>query len=290
MAANKLFVPVSAKPVSFVGHVLVVPAMSVGSVPQLCCDLLLASLKAVRVGFIDDDAIIPWVCRDALLCGPTANLLTLPAEVYTIPETKVAILQLRSSILQSKAKDRFVARLVAWAIEQKFSNILFLTSYPSSLRRDELMNKADPLWFSSVKNDADVAVLQKLGWKELTAVKIPEDALPYVSKNASATSGDEKKEDKKPTLPEPLLQAVKHFAKNTLAKEFCEASLELKFPVLGLGVFASDGNNAPDGIEFATTVLRFLGQSAAALSPDRVKLTPPPSWDFVFGTSMQEDM
>lgn len=55
------------------------PALSIGNVGQLAVDLLVASMKAERVGYLDTPFVLPCVGNDAY--GPVPNgELALPLE------------------------------------------------------------------------------------------------------------------------------------------------------------------------------------------------------------------
>lgn len=55
------------------------PALSIGNVGQLAVDLLVASMKAERVGYLDTPFVVPCVGNDAY--GPVPNgELALPLE------------------------------------------------------------------------------------------------------------------------------------------------------------------------------------------------------------------
>lgn len=51
---------------SFSSWTLVVPAVTVGNVAQLACDLLLLNSKASRVGYLQHDALLDCVGNDPL--------------------------------------------------------------------------------------------------------------------------------------------------------------------------------------------------------------------------------
>lgn len=55
------------------------PALSIGNVGQLAVDLLIASTRAERIGFLDDPNVLPCVGNDAYWPSPQGQL-ALPLE------------------------------------------------------------------------------------------------------------------------------------------------------------------------------------------------------------------
>ena len=61
------------------------PSVSVGNVPQLTVDLILNTLKLERVGWINDDSLLPVVGNDALDFTRPAGYLHTGAEGESKP-------------------------------------------------------------------------------------------------------------------------------------------------------------------------------------------------------------
>lgn len=93
--------------------------MSIGNVPQLASDLIIHTFKLERVGFLDDDSVMPvsGVREDTDLPGTTVpiegniltnrscNVLIIFAEQYTNPRINAG--HVSSNVRpQSKAKDK----------------------------------------------------------------------------------------------------------------------------------------------------------------------------------------
>lgn len=60
---------------SLSGWSLVVPAVTVGNVAQLACDLLLLNTRAQRIGFLRHEALLDCVGNDPLGDGSGAGSL-----------------------------------------------------------------------------------------------------------------------------------------------------------------------------------------------------------------------
>jgi len=60
---KKLFYPIppTAPAPEFKGSTLLIPSVSIGNVPQLTCDLLIATLKLPLVGYLHSSYIYPAV-------------------------------------------------------------------------------------------------------------------------------------------------------------------------------------------------------------------------------------
>lgn len=55
------------------------PALSIGNVGQLAVDLLISSLKAEKIGYLDEPNVLPCVGNDAYSPSPPGKLV-LPLE------------------------------------------------------------------------------------------------------------------------------------------------------------------------------------------------------------------
>ncbi|KAI7758313.1 hypothetical protein M8C21_008831, partial [Ambrosia artemisiifolia] len=78
---------------------LILPALSIGNVGQLAVDLLIASSKADRVGYLDDPNVLPCVGNDAYAPSPQGDL-ALPLEAYESPSSALTFIQQRSPVVK----------------------------------------------------------------------------------------------------------------------------------------------------------------------------------------------
>ncbi|KAI8079586.1 PAC2 family-domain-containing protein [Gilbertella persicaria] len=111
------------------GSTLLLPTVSIGNVPQLTFDLLIHSLKLERVGYIDQDTLMP-------VSGVLENNntgVTVPIEVFQSNDQKWTCIQQRSPTIKGK-RQAFLDQITAFATQ--FSQVVILTSMDASRRLD----------------------------------------------------------------------------------------------------------------------------------------------------------
>jgi hypothetical protein len=118
---------------SFAGSKLCLPSITIGNVGQLAVDLLINSLVAPRVGFLEDADLLPCAGRDPY---PHAPGLAAPAEVYQhgTGDASLVFVQQRSPAAPGTQR-RFSKALAAWVREAGFRDVLILASLDSTYRR-----------------------------------------------------------------------------------------------------------------------------------------------------------
>ncbi|KAL0961689.1 hypothetical protein UPYG_G00330450 [Umbra pygmaea] len=132
-----MFVSIDSTPPSFKGFTLVMPAISVGNVGQLAVDLIVSTLNMCRVGYMHTDCLIPMAGNNPYARSTEdANDLSTNAEVFSSPELRLAVLQIRSPIIQTKSK-MFCKRLVSWIKTSGFSRTVMLSSSHAYQRDDQ---------------------------------------------------------------------------------------------------------------------------------------------------------
>ncbi|WFC93578.1 hypothetical protein MBRA1_000199 [Malassezia brasiliensis] len=135
--------PAFQTPPDFHGRTLVLPVVSVGSVPQLAVDLLIHApeLQCARVASLDGAECVPFVApsEDG---SATAGVYTA-LDVYQAPGSGLVIVQQRSPVLKSH-KTHFAQRLKAWIEQAGFAEVLILASMDAAFRTDAEMHTA--LW------------------------------------------------------------------------------------------------------------------------------------------------
>nr|ACO13004.1 Proteasome assembly chaperone 2 [Lepeophtheirus salmonis] len=111
--------------------ILVLPALvSIGNVGQLAMDLLLSSIKPLKVGALYNDALVPIVGPDMV-----NNSLMTAAEVFV--KNKFVFLQLRSAIVKGYRK-QWVHDIIDWVKRMgKFKEIICLSSIDAHERSDD---------------------------------------------------------------------------------------------------------------------------------------------------------
>ncbi|KAG7500001.1 hypothetical protein JOB18_005400 [Solea senegalensis] len=257
-----MFIPVENSLCSFKGFTLVMPAVAVGNVGQLAVDLIVSTLNMKRVGYVHTDCLIPMAGNNPYTtCRDDAEELHTPAEVYTAPELKLAVLQIRAPIIQTKFK-KFRQLIVSWLKSSGFSRTVILSS-SHAYQRDDQQLKGMPLRYlvtpSLLKVSEDA--LKSLGWREMEQVP----AFPGMTD----------------TNAEPRLCIPGGGITKGLYSDSCSEDL----PLAVLLLFCSEGDNIPD----AFTLVNHLNDWLHLLdspSQEANKWKIPPSWSLLFGSGI----
>ncbi|KAI3628078.1 hypothetical protein CBS14141_002079 [Malassezia furfur] len=133
--------PVFQTPPDFHGRTLVLPVISVGSVPQLAVDLLIHApeLQCARVATLDGAECVPFVAPSE--DGSATAAVYTALDVYQAPGSGLVIVQQRSPVLKSH-KTHFAQRLKAWIEEAGFAEVLIIASMDAAFRTDAEMHTA----------------------------------------------------------------------------------------------------------------------------------------------------
>ncbi|KAI9245422.1 PAC2 family-domain-containing protein [Helicostylum pulchrum] len=233
------FVPVpNYDPSSLKGSTLILPTVSIGNVPQLVSDLLIHSLKLERIGFLDQDSLVPvsGIREDSTDVG-----VTVPLEVYQSKDHQWTCVQQRSPTLKGK-KQEFINEIATFT--SQFKQVVLLTSMDATRRLDSQINGPPfRVWGNGEYKEKAVAL-----------------SVPILETT-----------DDKLELPG-----------SGLARHLYE-QLETKVPVTLLIMFALEGDNVQDSIEYGNFINTLLNLQLTGW-------TPPKSWEFLFGTPFNADL
>lgn len=112
---SRFEVAITSQIVDFTGDTLILPSVSIGSVPQLAIDALLDSQNAKRifgqnaefVASLDHRFCVPFLGGVASRAsGTEKTVISGPMQLYRYPQAKVTILQQRSPILKVSRRER----------------------------------------------------------------------------------------------------------------------------------------------------------------------------------------
>ncbi|XP_019957570.1 proteasome assembly chaperone 2 [Paralichthys olivaceus] len=261
-----MFVSSDDSPPSLTDFTLVMPAVAVGNVAQLAVDLMVSTLNMKRVGYIHTDCLIPMAGNNPYsTCREDAEELHTPAEVYTAPELKLAVLQIRAPIIQTKSK-KFRQQIVSWIKTSGFSRTVILSS-SHAYQRDDQQMKGTPLRYlvtpSLLKVSADA--LKELGWREM-------ERLPAF-----------------PGLTDTNAELRLSIPGGGITKGLYTDSCAEDLPLAVILLFCSEGDNIPD----AFTLVNHLNDWLHLLDnprqePNKWKI--PPSWSLLFGSGIPPAM
>ncbi|XP_028255069.1 proteasome assembly chaperone 2 [Parambassis ranga] len=257
-----MFISSQTSPPSFKDYTLVMPAVAVGNVGQLAVDLIVSTLNMSRVGFLHTDCLIPMAGNNPYAtCKEDAEELHTAGEVYTTAELKLAVLQIRAPILQTKSK-KFRQLLVSWIKTSGFSRTVVLSS-SHAYQRDDQQLQGTPLRYlitpSLLKVSADA--LKELGWKEMERVP----AYPGLTD----------------TNTEPRLCIPGGGIAKGLYTDSCAEDL----PLAVLLLFCSEGDNIPDAFALVNHLNDWL-HMLDSHSPEPNKWKIPSSWNLLFGSGI----
>lgn len=235
--------PAGDEPASFRGTTLVLPCVSIGSVPQLGVDLLVQApqLHFRRVAFLDASDCVPFVSPAEPGSG---DAFCTALDVYQSPLGITAVQQ-RSPVIRSQ-KEHFAKQLAAWIQDAQFAQVLVLTSMDAALRTDKEL----PLTFVSLRprardvpSDAPLVHRVSTAFPAFAPPHTPEDAVPPVPGGG---------------VTRTLLE---HLPANSVA----------------LAMFCAEGENRPDAHALIGQVAKLLQLPLAE------PLAEPPSWRTVYG-------
>ncbi|GAC95402.1 hypothetical protein PHSY_002977 [Pseudozyma hubeiensis SY62] len=271
MTQTPFYTPI--KPVKLDGTTLIIPAVSIGSVPQLAIDLLIndASLSLVKVGRIDPSFCFPFV-------GPSesahSNDITTSLEgkrnhsfvhfSHSSSDTdhfpllnctvfsngSLTVIQQHSPILKS-TQSTYISALTSFLSSTRFTEILYLTSLDSAARTDDEFSTPLLSLFPPSSLPATTPIFTQLRAK-----------FPAFNPLQQKTEV--------PHIPGSLLtrKLVQHVDSSDVKDRFG-----------ALLYFAAEGDTRSDAHALANVVLSLLPSSSAPTS-----LTDPPSWSALFGS------
>jgi PAC2 family len=133
---------------------LLIPAVSIGSVPQLAFDLLVhdPELALQRIAHVGASRLcLPFVGPVDYLDAPSSSSSSKPRglctaiELYRNASHKVTLLHQRSPVIKSQ-KSTFVQELLAWIEEQGFKEVLLVGSMDAGMRIDREMETPLVQW------------------------------------------------------------------------------------------------------------------------------------------------
>lgn len=256
---------------------LLLPALSIGNVGQLAVDLLVSSLGAKRVGYLDDPSLLPCVGNDAY--GPvTDGDLSLPLEVYESPSHALGLIQQRSPVLKGMmvAYARNLANFIC-SIGKK--HVIILSSLDAGRRKKiDASSHLQVYYVSSINSDGTDSDCEKLGLKKFEEYDPIQRRWKYLARLAKGDSlledmlSDEDEltdEDYYPGLPFAALFSC------------CKAK---GLQVTCLLCYCSEGDNISDSFQLAEAACKILGVNLGNFhGHGQSEWVIPLSWRSVYG-------
>ncbi|KAG1947452.1 proteasome assembly chaperone 2 [Pimephales promelas] len=245
---------------SFKGFTLIMPAVSVGNVGQLAVDLLISTLNMPRVGYFHTDCLIPMVGNNPYVTSTEdAARLSISAEVYSHSDLKLAVLQIRTPIIQTKVRS-FRKLIVSWIKSSGFlRSVLLSSSY--AYQRDDQQLHGTPLRYllspSLLKEEGPR--VEELGWREMERISV----FPEIS-------------DSEQRLYIPGGGVTKALYTDCCAEDI---------PMAVVLIFCSEGDNIPDAFALINHLNDWL-HLLEKPTQGSVQWRVPPSWKLLFGSGI----
>jgi len=241
---------------------LVVPAVSVGNVGQLCCDVLLATLQPPPqlLAQVHHPALIQVVGPDPLHSKDNDQVLTTAMQLYTASTQKgqkLAILQIRSGVLAGMG-EQFMKDLLEWSKVLGIKRIICLTSSHSHERQDCQLS-GSPLRYL-VSPD--------------TWLQAPQGSLRLEGRERFPAAGADNHTDSHNL----------YIPGGGLARRLFLSSQAQGINTAVLLKFCSEGDNTGDALALAHYLDQFIQFS------HEDKYRTPPSWKFLFGQPAPSQM
>ncbi|KAI9289382.1 PAC2 family-domain-containing protein [Umbelopsis sp. AD052] len=255
------FVPVPGfDPTQLKGTTLIIPTVSIANVPQLTVDLFVSSLKLERVGFLEDHSVMP--VAGVFEVNPDMGI-TVALEVYQTKDRRFTFVQQRTPIFKGK-RQVFLSNLEAFIVASGFAKILIITSTDASRRVDVQMTGVPFRLFAP----DDSFVSERAAELNLPMLELlPEEEGDHQNKEDSDI---------------PTMHG------SGIAKKLY-ARLRSKHPVAILAMFALEGDNLQDTIQYANcldSLMRIVDASPDA----NFSWSPPASWQGLFGAPYDPEL
>ncbi|KAL1324081.1 hypothetical protein HN51_034265 [Arachis hypogaea] len=257
---------------------LIVPALSIGNVGQLAADLLISSMDAERVGYLDDPYVLPCVGNDAY--GPSPQgILALPLEAYESSSSALTILQQRSPIVKGRILE-FAKDLADFVAGSGKKHVVILSSLDFRMWQNVDMSSGLQMYYVSSANiDGMDENCEQLGWKKLKEYDPSQKHWKYLSDLAEGNItredilSDEDEQEEENYYASLPFAALFSFLKAKGLKVTC------------LLCYCSEGDNISDAFQLAEAVSKFLKLShpTSASGIEGEKWRVPLSWRTLYG-------
>ncbi|GAA0141204.1 chaperone [Lithospermum erythrorhizon] len=252
---------------------LLLPALSIGNVGQLAVDVLIPTLKAERIGYIDDPNVLPCVGNDAYWPSPIGKL-ALPLEAYQSSAHSLTLLQQRSPVVKGMMVE-YAKNLADFAAASGKKHVIVLSSLDfGQWKTIDMSNGLQIYYISSSGTDGQDEECERLGWKRLQEYNSQQRSWKLLSSLAEGSTDQEdfeelEEEDYYPSLPFAALFS-------------CFKAKGLK--VTCLLCYCSEGDNISDALQLADAATKLLRVSPPDSHGDEAnKWVIPLSWQSVYG-------
>lgn len=255
---------------------LILPALSIGNVGQLAVDLLISSLKAERIGYLDDPNALPCVGNDAYTASPGGSI-SLPLEAYESSSSGLTLVQQRSPVIKGMMIE-YAKNLASFAAANGKKHVIILSSLDFGRWKSVDMSSGLQIhYLSSSNTDGSDNDCERFGWNRLQNYSPVQSTWKYLNELVKEGSmpdedfsfeelGDD---DYYPSLP---FAAVFSVFKAKGIKVTC------------LLCYCSEGDNIPEAFSLAEATSKLVGLSQDEADDGGAgKWIIPFSWQSLYG-------
>ncbi|XP_051145408.1 uncharacterized protein LOC127261206 [Andrographis paniculata] len=256
---------------------LILPALSIGNVGQLAVDLLISSLKAERVGYLDEPNVLPCAGNDAYSPSPLGKL-ALPLEAYESSSSALTLLQQRSPVIKGMVLE-YAKNIASFAAKNGMNHVVILSSLDFGRWKNIDMSSGLQVHYLSNGNlDGTDSNCESNGWKRLQDYDPTQRTWKYLDSLADGKS-----------LPDEDF-TFEELEDGDYCPSLPFAALFSCFKAKGLKVtcllcYCSEGDNIPEAFALAEATSKLVGLNENELqgSDPSGKWTVPFSWQSVYG-------
>ncbi|CAG7846171.1 Proteasome assembly chaperone 2 {ECO:0000256/PIRNR:PIRNR010044} [Serendipita indica DSM 11827] len=229
----------------FTTKTLILPSISKGNVPQLACDLLIASLGLQHVGSLDPKYLVPVVGgRERGERG-----ISTPLELFSSNDSPVAIVQQRSPVLKAY-KEEFVKELVDWIQKFSFKSVVVLAGMDTTNRSDAQMQSPSYYLIPPSTSSLPDQLSERLSI--LPAYEAP--PVPLYLQKPDSNSAQPKEDGGVPVIPG-----------GGLARRILSSLSTANIPTLAILQFVMEGDNRGDAGMMVAVLNRVLDLDLQAI-------------------------
>ncbi|KAK9113215.1 hypothetical protein Scep_020734 [Stephania cephalantha] len=254
---------------------LIMPALSTGNVGQLAIDLLVSTMNAERIGYLDDPCVLPCVGNDAY--GPTpSGVLALPLEAYVSFHNSLTLIQQRSPVIKGMMIE-FAKHVAEFAAANGREHVIVLSSL-SSGRNPKVDDLRETYYISSSTDDGRDDDCEKMGWKRLPEYNPAQRHWAYLRALAEGNSSPEESPFSEDEISDEAYCPSLPFA----ALFSCCKAKGLK--VTCILCYCSEGDNVQDSFQLAEDACKLLGLDPNNLHGKECEgWRIPCSWNTLYG-------
>ncbi|KAJ1978015.1 hypothetical protein H4R35_002076 [Dimargaris xerosporica] len=280
------------------------PSVSLGNVPQLCCDLLISTLQLAPVGYLDDPCVTPVVGPPAY--AHTQETMSTCLQVFQSNDKALTVVQQRAPLLHGQLKP-FVDNMIQFMTDAQFSQVLLLSTIDARVRNDSQLSGSSFRILATNHTPTEfLAQAEKMGVPQLETKLVKEypkgplypsrPRLASPSSNATQQLANEYSHLSLKDQPTDATAFPKtpRIPGGGIARNLHQMAQRHQLPLTVLLEFVAEGDNIPESILMANCINGLLNVLATIDGPHRAAgLTDwvaPPSWHSIYSTKAPQEL